>query len=89
MTQDENGVGFSLSFFFFFFNAVFSVWDQKKKYCQMCKCKFNECLKKSLQINAKIFHRGVILIKKKKGEGEEEVAWNKQNFKLMGISFII
>lgn len=55
----------------------------------MCKCKFNECLKKSLQINAKIFHRGVILIKKKKGEGEEEVAWNKQNFKLMGISFII
>lgn len=25
---------------------------------------------------------------KKKG-GEEEVVWNKQNFKLMGISFII
>lgn len=27
-------------------------------------------------------------LKKKRG-GEEEVAWNKQNFKLMGISFII
>lgn len=54
----------------------------------MCKCKFNERVKKPFQINAKIFHSGVILIKKKKG-GEEEVAWNKQNFKLMGISFII
>lgn len=40
----------------------------------MCKCKFNEHLKKSLQINAKIFHCGVILIKKKGGGGEEDVA---------------
>lgn len=61
--------GFLLSFFFFFPSAVFSVWDKKKRYCQMCKCKFNECVKKSLQINAKIFHTVESFWLKKKGGG--------------------
>lgn len=65
----------SLHFFFFLMQCSVSGTKKKKKkkYCQMCKCKFNEHLKKSLQINAKIFHCGVILIKKKRGR-EEDIA---------------
>lgn len=70
--QKQGGFLF-FSFFFLLASAVFSVWDTKKRYCPRCKCKFNERVKNPFQINAKIFHSGVILIKKKGGGGRRRL----------------